>query len=98
MTSNAFLFGGKTRIKAPIPWVAPYFEIGIGASIGTFETVTPFTNINKTGLLFHIPVAIGLELGRRHNFDFSFTYYYHNSVKQFSEAAAFSFSFPLDHK
>jgi hypothetical protein len=48
VTSNAFLFCGKTQIKEPTPWVAPYFEIGIGASIGAFETVTPFMNINKT--------------------------------------------------
>lgn len=32
--ANAFLIGGKTRITAPIPWVAPYLEIGIGASLG----------------------------------------------------------------
>ena len=98
VTSHAFLFGGKTRIKAPIPWVAPYIEVGIGASIGTFETVTPFTNIKKTGLLFHVPFSIGFELGRKHNFDIAFTYYYHNSVEQFSGAAAFGFSFPLDDK
>ena len=97
-TSNAFLFGGKTRIKAPIPWVAPYIEIGIGASIGSFKTVTPFVNIDKSGLLLHIPFTIGLELGRKHNFDIAFTYYYHNSVEQFSGAAAFGFSFPLDSK
>ncbi len=94
-TSNAFLIGGKTRIKAPIPWVAPYIEIGVGASIGSFETFTPDTDLDKSGLIFHIPVSLGLELGREHNFDVAFTYYYHNSVKQFSGAFAIGLSIPL---
>ena len=97
-TANAFLFGAKTRIKAPIPWVAPYIEVGLGGSIGAFETLTPSVNIEKKGLLFHIPISIGLELGRKHNFDFAFTYYFHNSVEQFAGATAIGFSFPIDSK
>ena len=93
--ANAFLIGGKTRITAPIPWVAPYVELGIGASVGSFETVTPFTNIRDSGLLIHIPFSIGLELGPKHNFDIAFTYYFHNSVEQFAGAAAVGISIPL---
>lgn len=96
-TTNAFLIGGKTRITAPIPWVAPYFEIGIGASIGSFETFTPSTNIDDSGLILHIPFSLGLELGLKHNFDIAFTYYFHNSVEQFAGAAAFGISFSLDN-
>lgn len=96
-TANAFLIGGKTRITAPIPWVAPYIEFGIGASIGSFETFTPFRNIDESGLFMHIPFSIGLELGPKHNFDIAFTYYFHNSVEQFAGAAAFGISFPLDN-
>ena len=95
VTSNAILLGGKTRIKAPIPWVSPYLEIGLGASIGSFKTFTPSRNIEKNGLLFHIPFSIGLELGRKHNFDIAFTYYFHSSIEQFSGAAAFGLSIPL---
>lgn len=96
VTSKAFLFGGKARFCAPIPWVAPYFEIGVGASIGSFETYTPFTNIKKNGLLMHVPFSIGLALGRKHNIDVAFTYYYHESVDQFSGAVAVGFTFPLN--
>jgi hypothetical protein len=95
VTSKAFLLGGKARVAAPIPWVAPYFEIGIGASIGSFETYTPYTNIKKNGIVMHIPFTIGLALGRKHNLDFAFTYYYQPSVEQFSGATAIGFSFPL---
>jgi len=96
-TSNAFLIGGKARITAPIPWVAPYLEAGIGASIGSFETVTPFTNIKESGLIMHIPVSIGLELGPKHNLDIAFTYYYHPSVEQFAGAVAIGISIPLNN-
>jgi hypothetical protein len=96
VTSKAFLIGGKARIVAPIPWVAPYFEIGVGASIGSFETYTPFTNIKKNGIAMHIPFTIGLALGPKHNLDLAFTYYYQPSVEQFSGATAIGFSFPLN--
>lgn len=95
VTSKAFLLGGKARISAPIPWIAPYFEIGIGASMGSFETYTPYTNIKKNGIVMHIPFSIGLAIGRKHNIDVAFTYYYHPSVKQFSGATAIGFSFPI---
>lgn len=94
-TANAFLFGGKTRIAVPVPWVAPYLEVGLGGSIGSFKTFTPSTNIDYNGLILHIPISIGLELGPNHNFDIAFTYYFHNSVEQFVGAAAIGISIPL---
>jgi len=81
-TTNAVLIGGKTRITAPIPWIAPYIEIGVGGSIGSFKTITQLTNIDQNGFVFHVPFSIGLELGPRHNYDIAFTYYYQNNVKQ----------------
>tara|TARA_B100000953_G_scaffold248209_1_gene210527 strand:- start:1513 stop:2073 length:561 start_codon:yes stop_codon:yes gene_type:complete len=94
-TSKALLIGGKGRISAPIPWVAPYLELGIGASIGKFETITPLTDLSKNGVLMHIPFSIGLELGPKHNFDLGFTYYYQPAVEQFSGAIAFGISIPM---
>jgi hypothetical protein len=93
--ANALLFGAKTHLSAPIPWVAPYIEIGLGGSIGDFKTFTPSTNIDFSGLLLHVPISLGLELGPNHNFDIAFTYYFHNSVEQFVGAAAFGVSIPL---
>jgi len=94
-TANAFILGGKTRITAPIPWVAPYVEIGIGGSIGSFETITYYSNIDKSGFFFHIPFSLGLELGPKHNVNLEFTYYFHPSLEQFAGAAAVGLSFPL---
>jgi len=93
--SKAFLLGGKARVRAPIPWVAPYIEIGIGASIGKFETLTGFVNIDKSGFIYHIPFSLGLELGKNNNTDIGFTYYFQPSVEQFTAAFAVGFNIPL---
>lgn len=93
--SNAALLGAKVRVAAPIPYVAPFIESGLGMSIGSFETYTPGTNIKKNGALLHIPLSLGLAIGRKHDYEVKFTYYYHESAKQFSGAAAFGISFPL---
>lgn len=97
-TSKALLIGGKGRVRAPIPWVAPYIEIGIGSSIGKFETFTNFTNIEKNGFIYHIPVSLGLELGRSHGVDLGLAYYYQPTVEQFSGAFAFGITVPLKNK
>ncbi|GGE97127.1 hypothetical protein [Flavobacterium limi] len=96
VTSKAFLIGGKARICAPIPWVAPFIESGIGASIGSFETYTPLNNIKKNGVLMHIPFTLGLAVGRKNNIDIAFTYYFHSAADQFNGAFAAGFSFPID--
>lgn len=96
--TKAFLIGGKIRVRAPLRWVAPYAEVGIGASVGKFETFTSTIDIEKSGLIYHIPVAFGLELGRNNNFDFGFTYYFQPTVKQFAGAIAIGITFPLKDK
>ena len=94
--SNAALLGVKVRLAAPIPYVAPFIESGVGMSIGSFETYTAYTNLKKNGVLLHIPVTLGLAIGREHNYELKFTYYFNPSVEQFSGAAAVGFSFPID--
>lgn len=94
--SKAFLLGGKARVRAPIPWVAPYVEIGIGTSIGKFETFTAFDTIEKGGVIYHIPFSFGLELGKNNNVDLGLAYYFQPSVKQFAGAFAIGITFPLN--
>ena len=94
--SKAFLLGGKARVRAPIPWVAPYVEIGIGTSIGKFETFTTFDKIDKSGIIYHIPLSFGLELGKNNNVDLGFAYYFQPSVKQYVGAFAVGITFQLN--
>lgn len=96
-TANAFLFGGKGRFRIPNDYVAPYAEIGIGGSIGSFEVVTSNTNINESGVFMHIPFSLGLELGPRHKVNVELTSYFHPSVKQFLGAIAVGFRFPIGY-
>ena len=93
--SNAFMLGAKVRLAAPIPYVAPFFETGIGMSVGSFSTHTEFTNVKRSGALLHIPFTVGLAIGRRHNYELKFIYYYHEAAEQVSGAAAFGLTFPL---
>jgi hypothetical protein len=96
--TKAFLLGGKARVRAPIPWVAPYVEIGIGTSIGKFETLTAFDNIEKTGIIYHIPFSLGFELGKNNNVDLGFAYYFQPSVEQYAGAFAVGITIPLKNK
>lgn len=94
--SKAFLLGGKVRLRAPIPWIAPYAEIGIGTSIGKFETMTAYSNFDKSGIIYHIPFSFGLELGRNNNVDIGFITYFQPSVEQYVGALAVGVTIPLE--
>jgi hypothetical protein len=96
VTTNAFLIGGKVRFCAPIPWVAPFIEGGLGASIGKFETFTPNMNFNKSDVLLHIPFSIGLAVGRYHSLEIGISGYFHPAAKQSTGAFAVGYTFPLD--
>ena len=97
VSSDAFLIGGKGRLSVPIPWFAPYLELGLGASFGKFETKIPDVIEEDSGLLVHIPYAIGVVLGPDHNVDVGFTYYVHPSVRQYSGALAIGCKFSIDN-
>lgn len=97
VTTNAFMLGGKARLTAPIPWFAPFVEIGIGASIGSFITEVPGINEKKNGIVPHIPFSLGLALGPKHNVEIAFTYYVSTTLEQFSGAAAFGLSIPINN-
>lgn len=96
-TANAVLFGGKARLRIPVHWVAPFVELGIGGSIGSFETVTVNTNVNERGVFAHIPFSIGVELGPRHNMNVKLTSYFHTGVEQFVGAAAIGIRIPIGY-
>ncbi|UUC44078.1 hypothetical protein [Flavobacterium cerinum] len=94
--TNAALLGAKVRLAAPIPYVAPFIETGFGVSIGSFETFTEEENLKKSGIITHIPLTLGLAIGRKHNYEVKLIYYYQEQVRQVTGAAALGFSFPID--
>ncbi|UZO79968.1 hypothetical protein NBT05_13540 [Aquimarina sp. ERC-38] len=96
ISTRAVFFGGKIRLCAPIPYIAPYIDLGIGGALGSFKTISPFSQVDKDGFVLHIPFTLGLALGRNHNTSFEFTYYFHLNVNQFSGALALGATFPID--
>lgn len=94
--TNAFILGTKVRLCAPIPWVAPFIETGIGASIGTFRTYIPGLNVKESGITAHIPIGIGLALGRKNNIEIGVTFYGNLSGEQSFGAFTAGYSFPID--
>lgn len=92
---NAFAFGGKIRLIAPIPYIAPYFESGLGISAGNFDTVNTFKNIDKNGVITNIPLSFGLEIGKKRKIDIGASYFFHPNAKQFTGSFSFGYKIPL---
>ncbi len=93
--ATALLLGGKFRITAPIPYIAPYFETGIGASIGSFETKTRYWDIDTHGVFGHIPLNFGVKIGHDHEYEIAFIYYIQPKIEQISGAMAFGITIPI---
>lgn len=93
--TKALMLGGKARIRAPIPWFAPYIELGAGTSIGKFDTYTVFTDVEKRGIIPHLPISFGVEFGKRNNVDIGLAFYSQPTVEQIVGIFAFGLSFPI---
>jgi hypothetical protein len=86
---------GRARVTAPIPWIAPFLETGLGLSFGQLVTQTRWSDENIRGVRAHVPIAFGLELGPRHSVELGFYTLVHPGRAQLNMAAAFGLSFPL---
>jgi hypothetical protein len=95
VTSKAAAAGIKGRLAIPIPYVAPFIELGLGASAGTFRTFTPVHQITRDGVLIHIPVTLGLALGSEGQLEVALVFLYYPAAKQFGGGTAFGMTFPL---
>src|SRR5262249_15783710 len=87
--------GAKLRVMAPIPWFGPYLGLGLGLSAGNLRTLDGPVDETSSGLVFHVPVAIGVALGQRNQYDIAFSYLVHPGPKQTDGAIAFGFGFAV---
>jgi len=88
--------GAKARFSVPIPYVAPFVELGLGTSFGAITTVTPSTTRETRGITYHIPAAFGLSLGPAHNFDVAFLFLIHPREKQVNGGATIGLAFKIN--
>lgn len=94
VSANIFFAGGKLRLMAPIPYVGPFIEAGIGASAGKLSTRSgQVVDLTGSGVMLHVPLAIGLALGDRHQFEVGFWYLVHPAQKLICGAAAVGLTF-----
>jgi hypothetical protein len=96
--SASYAFGGaKARFLAPIPWVAPFLELGFGLSLGQFTTQSgPLVDVREVGLTYHWPFTLGVALGAHRQYELAFVYLFHPQQAQFSGGFAFGYQFDLD--
>jgi hypothetical protein len=88
--------GIKGRLLAPIPYVAPFIELGFGGSVGSVTTrVANIVDAAGDGVMYHVPIAVGLVLGGRRQFELALQYMIHPEQVQVNGALAFGFSFAL---
>jgi len=96
--SASYVFGGgKLRLLLPIPYLAPYFEFGVGFSLGRFSTRSgALVDVRQVGLAYHVPITLGVALGERRQYELAFVYYFHPEQQQVSGAVAIGYQLPLD--
>ena len=80
--------GGKLRLLAPIPYVAPFVETGLGASFGTIHATDVDVDRTTNGVTYDIPFALGLSVGPQHNVDLALSYLFHPDAQAFAGALA----------
>jgi hypothetical protein len=93
--SKVALFGAKFRLMAPIPYVGPFIELGLGASLGHLRTLDVGLDEETNGAALHIPWALGLAFGRHHSVSVAVSYLTHLSQHQTSGALAVGVGIPL---
>jgi hypothetical protein len=77
--------GGKARFTLPTPWVAPFFEAGLGVSLGEFRTRSgSLVDLYYLGPAYHVPVTAGVAFGARRQLEVALVYLYHPAQAQFS--------------
>jgi len=93
----AFL-GSKVRLTAPIPYVRPYIDLGVGLSAGSATVrVGDVVNRHRAGILFHVPVGLGVQIGNRWPIDVGMLIMFHPEVDgNFGALIGIGFGFLLE--
>jgi hypothetical protein len=96
VSSRIVFAGGAARLMAPIPYFGPFVEAGLGVSAGQMTTQSGPENLRWSGVTFHVPYALGVAFGQRHQYELALQYMVHPLQHQTSGAMGVGFGFPLD--
>jgi hypothetical protein len=94
--ANLFFLGAKFRLLLPIPYVGPFLELGVGASVGHMAArVGQSLDFDTSGLFFDLPFAFGLALGAEHRFQLSFQFLFHPGESMGTGAFSIGYDFSI---
>lgn len=98
VTAQVLMVGGKGRLSAPVPWVSPFVEAGLGLSFGAVTTQTNVRNIEigPASATINIPVAVGVALGSMRETELTLTGIFHPEAKQYAVALTITVSVPVE--
>lgn len=96
VSSHALLVGGKGRFVLPIPFIAPFIELGLGLTLGSLTTRTYREDRQVNGALIHIPVGLGLAFGEQHEFEVGLAYYFQPAARQVNGGFTLGMAFRVD--
>lgn len=94
-TTQAVLLGSKVRLALPIPWFAPFAEIGLGFSLGYSRTET-LQGRRHVNAAVNFPFALGVALGPAHSVELSLPIYQLGGAKQLAIGFSLGFRIPID--
>jgi hypothetical protein len=101
VSTNAIILGCKGRLTAPIPYFAPFVELGLGTTFGKLKSIEyQFNNSPKpveeeSSFSFHIPYTLGFAIGKKNKIDLKITIYNQLNIKQYSHVIAVGLQFPI---
>jgi hypothetical protein len=89
--------GVKGRLLAPIPYVAPFIELGIGFSVGSLRTLLDgYVDESSSAFMYHVPFAFGLALGKHHEVEVVLQFLAHPEQNHSDGGFAIGLEFPLE--
>lgn len=94
--TRALFVGTQARLILPVPYFSPFLELGVGVGAGRFETLTREIDRKLTSVAFHIPLTLGVMLGRQSDVSVGLRYLVVPRAEQIAGALAVSLTFPIE--
>ncbi len=95
VSARIFFLGIKARLMAPIPWVGPFFDLGVGLSIGSTKVLNGAVQAEANGVIPHWLWGLGLAVGPRHQVILSLDYLEHTRGQQSCAMLTVGYAIPL---